>query len=370
MRISAAAGVLLAAPLLALRRAAEAPYVAAGATAVERGIVFQSARSLDRAGRVNVVALCTHGTITDGEPEVVEVHAVGDGAIDEAIAVSAGAEALIEQNPIARAIARHAERRGIARASVRRVVAVSGRGLTGLTASGESIVIGNRQLLLDEGISTAVGDHDAERAEQRGFSVVFVAIDRRLRAIIAMRDEDRPGARAAVQRLMDLGCEVLLVSGDHRATVESLARPLDVDHIKAELTPEERGSEVRRLREGGAIVSTIGQAGSDDTALAAADVPVVLGAAGGADGDRAVALTGDDVRDAAAALWLANAAGREAKRAVAVATLAGVALMVLAMNGLVPPGVIALGAIAIDVFALPAAARLLRRIQLRLPPRG
>lgn len=370
MRISAAAGVLLAAPLLALRRAAEAPFVAAGATAVERGIVFQSAESLDRAGRVNVVALCTHGTITEGEPEVVEVHSVGDGAVEQALAIAAGAEALIDQHPIARAIVRHAEVRAIPRESVRRVVAVAGRGLRGLSASGESIVIGNRQLLLDEGISVAVGDHEAERAEQRGFSVVFVAIDRRLRAIVVMRDEDRPGARAAVQRLMDLGCEVLLVSGDHRATVESLARPLDVDHVKAELTPEERSAEVRRLRDGGAIVAVIGQVGSDDATLAAADVPVVLGAAGGAEGERTVALTGDDVRDAAAALWLASAASREAKRAVGVAGLAGIVLTVLAMNGLAPPAMIALGAIAIDAFALPAAARLLRRIELRLPPRG
>lgn len=370
MRISAAAGVLLAAPLMALRRAAEAPFVAAGATAVERGIVFQSGESLDRAGRVNVVALCTHGTITEGAPEVVEVHSVGDGAMEQALAVAAGAEALIDQHPIARAIARHAEVRGIARESARRVVAVAGRGLRGLSASGESIVIGNRQLLLDEGISVAVGDHEAERAEQRGFSVVFVAIERRLRAIIAMRDEDRPGARAAVQRLIDLGCEVLLVSGDHRATVESLARPLDVDHVKAELTPEERSAEVRRLRDGGAIVAVIGQVGSDDATLAAADVPVVLGAAGGAEGERTVALTGDDIRDAAAALWLASAASREANRAVGVAALAGIVLTVLAMNGLVPPGIIALGAIAIDAFALPAAARLLRRIELRLPARG
>ncbi|AKF07079.1 Lead, cadmium, zinc and mercury transporting ATPase [Sandaracinus amylolyticus] len=371
MRLSAAAGVLVAVPLLSLRRAAEAPFVAAGATAAERGIVFQSARSLDRAGRVRVVALCTHGTITEGEPEVVEVHPIGEGSVDEALGLAAAAEASLEGNPIARAILRHVERRRVAKGAVRRVTQVPGRGITAVGAASEAIVVGSRQLLLDEGISVAVGDVDAERAEKRGLSVVFVGVDRKLRALVMLRDEDRPGARAAVQRLIDLDAEVLLVSGDHRSTVESLARPLDVDHVKAELTPEERGAEVRRLREaGGGTVAVIGRAGPDDVVLAAADVPVVLAAAGSPEGERAIALTGDDVRDAAAALWLANAARREANRAVAVAATAGLALAVLAANGLAAPGVVALGAIAVDVLALPAAARLLRRIELRLPARG
>jgi Cu+-exporting ATPase len=371
MRLAAAAGVLLAIPLLALRRAAESPFVAAGATAAERGIVFQSARALDRAGGVGVVAICAHGTITEGDPEVVEIHdAGGEGAVDDALSLAAAAEATLGEHPIARAIVRHADRRGGARGTVRRATAVPGRGLVAIGSAGESIVVGSRQLLLDEGISVAALDAEAERAESRGLSVVFVGIDHRPRALIALRDQERPGARAAVQRLIDLHAEVLLLSGDHRGTVEALAKTLDVDHVKAELTPEERGAEVRRLREGGSVVATIGRAGYDEHALAAADVPVVLAAAGGPDGERAIALTSDDVRDAAAALWLASAARREATRAVAVAVTAGSALVVVAANGLAAPALIALGALAVDAFALPAASRLLHRIELRLPARG
>ncbi len=366
MRLSSAAAVLIAIPLLALRRASEAPFVAAGATAALRGIVFQSARALDRAGRVNVAVLCTHGTVTEGAPEVVEVHLVGGTRDETALGLAAGAEAGNE-HPIADAVRRHVARVGVAPAAVRRVQSIPGRGLTAVGAAGESVVVGSRQLLLEEGVSVAALDLEAERAEQRGLSVVFVGVDRRVRALLTFRDEDRPGARAAVQRLMDLEIEAILMSGDHRGTVESLARTLDVAHVKAELPPEQRAAEVRRLRDAGSTIAVVGRPGHDDHALGAADVPVALGAAGV---DRAVALTSDDVRDAADALWLASATRREAHRGVALAAGAGALLVALAANGFLPPGAVAILALAVDAVALPASARLLRRIDLRMPARG
>lgn len=371
-KLSAVACVLLAIPLVSLRRAAAAPFVAAGAAAAERGIIFQNARTLSRAGRTDLVALCTHGVITEGDPEVVEVHPVGvDCPLEEVISLAASVEASAERGgAIGAAIVRYAAKRGLSVGPVRRLTEIEGRGISAIAINGESVLIGSRQLLLDEGVSVAMGDGDAKHAEERGLSVVFVAVERRLRAMLMLRDEDRPGARAAVQRLIDLDVEVLFVSGDHRATVEALAKTLDVDHVKAELTPSERAVEIGRLRESGRVVAAVGRGGFDDATLAGADVPVALGAAGGAERDRAIALTSDDVRDASAALWLANAARREALRAVSVAAGGGLVLVAVAATGLAAPGVVALGALALDLLALPAAPRLIRRIELRLPARG
>jgi P-type E1-E2 ATPase len=369
-QLSAVAAVLLAMPIVAVRRASETPYVAAAATAAERGIAFASARTLDRAGRTAVAALCTHGTITEGEPEVVEMHAIGDADATALIGLVTGAEAAAQNHPIARACARFAEARGIAPESVRRATFLPGRGITAVAPNGQELVVGSRALLLAEGVSVAVADADAARAEERGHTVIFVGLDGRVRALISLRDEDRLGARAAVQRLIDLGIEVVLVSGDHRGTVETLARHLDIGHVKAELLPEERGAEVRRLRETGGVVATVGRAVDDEMALAAADVQVVLGAAGAPEAERAVSLTSNDVRDAAAALWLARAARREAWRGTTVAALGGALLVTLAAVGVAAPAVAALLALALDAYALPSAARLLRRIELRLPVRG
>lgn len=368
VRLAAAAAVLLAAPLAGLRRAAESPLVVAAATAGARGMVFQSARALERAGRVARCALGAHGTFTEGQPEVVEVHSVDGGDTTSLLALVGAAEVACEEHPIARSIRAHT--RTFARESVRRATFLPGRGVTAITAAGEALVAGNRQLLLDEGVSVAVADAEAARAEARGRTVVFVGLAGRVRALILLVDPVRPGARSAVQRLIDLDVEIVLLSGDHRGSVEALAKTVGVDHVKAELMPEERGAEVRRLREGGGGVAVIGRAPDDDAALAAADVPVALGAAGGPAGERGIALATDDVRDAADALWIAHAARSAAWRGAVLTTAAGLALVALAATSVIGPPFAALLALALDAYSLPAGARLLRRIALRLPARS
>jgi len=368
-RLGAVAAVLLAAPLLAVRRAADSPYVVAGAAAVERGISFASARALDRAGRTTVVAISSRGTLTEGKPEIAETHAF-DGDLRSVLALAAAVEREVENNVIARAVVQHADELRLERPIVRRVTVVPGRGVRATGPAGEHIVIGTRQLLLEDGVSIAIAEAEAARAEARGHVVIFVAIERKARAVLALRDEERPGARAAVQRLIDLGVEVVLLSGDSRASIDALAKRLDVDHVRAELTPEERAAEVRRLRDAGGVVAAIAHPMHDPDLLGAADVPVVLAAAGAPEGDRAIALSGDDVRDAAGALFIAHAARREAFRAAILAAIGGIALVVLGAAGIASPPLVALLAGAIDAYVLPTGERVLRRIELRLPARG
>lgn len=368
--LAAAAAVLLGAPLLAIRRGAEDPQIAAAAAAGARGIVFQNARALDRAGRVAVAAVGTRGTLTEGQPQVVEVTPVDGGSVEPLIALAAAAETVADPHPIARAILRHAEARRLVPESVRRATFHKGRGVTAIGPGGEAIVLGSRQLLLDEGVSVAVADAEAARSEARGHTVVFMGVGGRVRAVLALEDDMRPGARAAVQRLFDLGMEVVLLSGDHRGTVEAIARTVDVALVKAELLPEERGGEIARLQETGNVVAAIGHPAQDDAALAAADVPVVLGAAGGPAGERAIALATEDIRDASAALWIARAAREGAWRTVLVSLGAGATILALAAAGLALPAITALWALGVDAYALPAGVRLLSRIDRRVPARG
>lgn len=365
--LAAAAAVLLVTPLLAVRRAADASLVAAAAAAADRGIVFQTARVLETAGRVHVAALCSHGTVTEGVPEVADVHPIDGTDTATLIALAAAAQTAAEQSSIALAIRRYAGLHHIVPESVRRAVYLPGRGVTALSPGGEPFVIGNRQLLLDEGVSVAVADAEAARIEHRGHTALFIGLGGRVRALLSLHDPVRAGARAAVQRIFDLHIEAVLLSGDHRGTAEAIARTLDVDHVKAELLPEERGEEVRRQREAGSVVACCGLLAHDEGALAAADVPIVLGAAGGATSDASVAIATDDVRDAATALFIAKAARAEALRSVVAAIAAGATMVAASALGFVPPLVAALVGIAIDAFALPAGARLLRRIELRIP---
>jgi Cu+-exporting ATPase len=368
--LSAAAAVLLAAPLLAVRRASDSPLVAAATAAAARGIVFQSARALDAAGHVSTVAVAPRGTLTAGKPEVVEVHRLGDEDVATLVALAAGAERVAREDPIAHAILRYADTINARPAEVRRPVYHPGRGVTGATEDGQSLVVGSRRLLLDEGISVAAADADAALAQSRGRAPVFISVDRRVRAVISIEDELRVGARPAIQRIFDLNAEAVLLTGEERRTVEEMAASLDVTHVKAELLPEERGQEVRNLRAAGSTVAVIGKAGVDDPALTAANVGVVLSQAGGHGSEYGVALVGDDIGDAVDALWIAQAARKGAHRATRLAAVAFGLIVAAAAAGLVVPGIAALLAVGVDAYGIRAGARLLHRIALRLPPRG
>ncbi len=365
--LSAACAVLIAAPLLSLRRATQWPCVGAAATAGARGIVFQNAAALDLAGHVTMVAMSPHRTLTEGNPEVVEVVSLGDGESDEVLALVASAEQAAGEHPIARAIANFAALKGVASVEVRRAVNVPGRGVTAIAKGGEEVIIGSRRLLLDHGVSVATADADAERAETAGRTAIFVSVAGKMRALLTLQDHLRVGARAAIQRMFDMDLEVVLLTGDQRGPIEELAAGLDIAHVKAELLPEERGHEVTSLREAGARVAVIGYPIEDDAALCAADVGIALGAAGGPAGEKAVALVSEDVRDAAAALWIAHAARDGALRATRLAFLAFAAVVAAAATGLIEPGVAAVLTMLVDGYAVRAGARLLHRIALRLP---
>jgi cation transport ATPase len=367
--LSAASALLLTSPWLALRRAAEWPFTAAATTAAARGVLFQNGAALELAGNVDVVAMTPHRTLTEGSPEVVEVHLLGESqqSVDPLLGLVAAAELVATEDAVGRAIVSYAQQRSIPFAEVRRSVLVNGHGVTALGPTGEEVVVGSRRLLLDHGVSVALAESHAARSEAVGRTAVFVSVAGRVRAVLALHDQMRAGARSAVQRLFDLGVEVALLTGGQRSTVEQLASRLEITHIKAELSSDERGQEVKSLREAGSKVAVIGYPADDNPALSTADVGVALGAAGGPAGDRAIALVGEDVRDASAALWIARAARQGAVNSTRIAVVAFLGLVTAAVSGVLDPAIAALLALAIDAHCIHTGARLLRRIALRLP---
>lgn len=352
---------MLALPVLSLVRGVRLSFVSASALGASRGIVFRDAATLERAGRVGAAALSTDRTVTTGACNLVEVSPLGrEHSANELTALAMGAESAVEDHPIARAITAYGQERGIAPALLRRVAYARGRGVTALVEGGGALVLGNRQALLNAGVSVAVADREAQRAEAMGRTVVFLAVGGRVRALFVLEDPVRPEARAAVQTLIDLDVEVVLLAGDHRTTVESLARPLDITHIKAELTSEERAQEVTRLRDAGVVVAVIGHAPDDELAFATSDVALTLDAAGGVhEGD--IAVGSDDLRDAADALVLAQRARRNVQTVLALTLGGGLALATVAALGVGHPALVLALSLGIDAWALPSPARLLRR---------
>ncbi len=352
-------GALLAIPTLSLVVGVRWPFVSAAALTVSRGVVFRDASVLERAGRVSAAALCTDGTVTSGTATLVEVIPLTRGQDPrELTALAMGAEQVAEPHPLAEAVRRYGEARAIAPTPLRRAAYARGMGVTALVDGGGALVLGNRQSLLSAGVSVAVADREAQRAETEARTVVFLAVGGRARALFVFEDPVRSEARAAVQQLIDLDVEVVLLSGDHRATVEALARPLDITHVKAELSAEERAAEVGRLREAGGEVAVIGRDPSDETSLAAADIAITLDAMGSAvEGD--VTVASGDLRDAAYALGIARKTRRSTQTAVGICVIGGLGLAVTAALGLGHPAATLLAAACVDAWILPSAARLL-----------
>jgi P-type E1-E2 ATPase len=160
-----------------------------------------------------------------------------------------------------------------------------------------------------------------------------------------------------VQHLLDVGIEPVLLSGDTRETCEALGRAVDIDHIRPEVLPADRGDEIRRLADGGAVVAVLGRSPNDDVALSAGDVSVALSSAGGASSEWSVQLCSDDIRDGAFALRLAHDGRRRASVGLAWCIGPSLAATLLMAVGLVPvaaPVVVSLASTALAVGRLRA----------------
>jgi Cu+-exporting ATPase len=304
---------------------------------LRRGIVYKSADAWDRAGRVNVAMFCARGTLLLGEPELAELESPsGKLEPNEVLALAAGAERT-EEHPIAAAIVRAARTRGVRPDGVRNPTFHPGLGVTAVSSTGEELCVGNRALMLEQRISIAAAEQRIAELESLGRTVILVARGSRLVGLCALQDGLRPGARAAVQHLLDAQIEPVLLAGDARETCEAIGRSLDIDHIRPEVLPSERGAEVRRLIEAGMSVAVLGHAGVDDGALGAADVAVALRSAGSTPGDFGVTLASDDVRDGALALALAHRTRTEARVGLAIAVVPALIGAGIIAFGILPP---------------------------------
>lgn len=338
--------------------------------ALRRGITYKSSDAWDRAGRVAVAMFCARGTLLLGEPELAELESPSDKLEPaDVLALAAGAERT-EAHPVANAIVRAARARGIRPDGVRNPIPHSGLGVTAVTSGGEELCVGSRSLMLEQRISIAVAEQRITELEALGRSVVLVAVGARLTGLLALQDGLRPGARAAVQHLLDAQIEPVLMSGDSRETCEAIGRSLDIEHIRPEVLPADRGAEVRRLIDAGTSVAVLGHPGTDEIALSAADVSVALGAAGSTPGDFAISLASDDVRDAALALALARSSRTEAKVGLALALVPALFGAVAIAFGLLPPAYAPLAALLGAVVAVIHVRALDRMHTPHEEPRG
>ena len=248
--------------------------VATGRGASE-GILFRDAEALEKLARVDTIVLDKTGTLTEGKPELVDVLPAEGFAEAELLRIAAGLERGSE-HPIASAIARGAERRGIAIGSPESFEAVSGRGVRG-RVEGRSVVVGTLDLLEESGVRAAEWKDRAQALREQGRTAFFVAVEGRLAGILAIADPLRPTTRMAVEDLRRDGVRLIMLTGDAEATARAVAREAGLDEVFAEKLPDEKKAVIERLQVGGRIVAMAGDGINDAPALARADVGIAMG---------------------------------------------------------------------------------------------
>ncbi|WP_299820958.1 heavy metal translocating P-type ATPase [uncultured Jannaschia sp.] len=240
----------------------------------QHGILFKNAGALEDATKLDVIVFDKTGTLTMGQPRVVEVVAAeggtGDDALRAAAAVDRGSD-----HPLALAIVERAADLDVPQMAG--FLNLEGRGARAEIA-GETVLVGNRRLMDEEGIDVGALTAEAERLKGEGRTVVHVAQAGRMLGLIAIADAPRPSAMAAVAKLRERGVEVAMLTGDNEGTARRIAGELGIDTVLADVLPGQKAEKVKELQAQGKKVGMVGDGVNDAPALTQADVGFAIGA--------------------------------------------------------------------------------------------
>jgi Cu2+-exporting ATPase len=241
----------------------------------QRGVLFKNATALETAARIDTIVMDKTGTLTKGEPEVTDVVVEGMAG-DELLALTAAVERESE-HPLAKAVVREAEARGVPVLAAERFRSVPGHGASA-DVTGRRVLVGNAKLMADEGVD--LGNLGVRRDELAGSgrTAVLVAVDGRAAGVIALADAARETSVAAVAALHEAGVQVVMLSGDNQATVRRIADQLGIDTVIAEVLPGDKAVKITELQQSGKRVAMVGDGVNDAPALAQADLGIAIGA--------------------------------------------------------------------------------------------
>lgn len=240
-----------------------------------RGILFKNATALETSARIQTVVMDKTGTLTKGEPAVVEIH-VDSIEESEMLRLVAAVERSSE-HPLAKAIVRRADEQGLPEAGVSEFENIPGHGASA-TVDGRRVFVGNARMMDREGVEMGVLGAKREELARVGQTVVQVAVDGRAAGLIAIADEVRPTSRAAVAALHEAGVSVVMLSGDNYETARRIGAQLGIDQVLAEVLPGDKAAKIAELQADGTKVAMVGDGINDAPALAQADLGLAIGA--------------------------------------------------------------------------------------------
>jgi Cu+-exporting ATPase len=364
--IAAAVAVVVVACPCALGLATPAAILVASGRGAELGILVKEAHALETAGQLTTVVLDKTGTITVGRPQVTDVVPQSGVSEQKLLALAAAAEGL-SSHPLAEPIVNLARSKQIEMPSASGLQVVPGAGVAA-TVNLLPVLVGNERLLDKHHVDYSAVSETIRQLREAGKTPLLVAEAGKLLGLIAVADVVAPTSREAVAQLRKLGLKVIMLSGDARATAQTVAREVGIDQLEAEVLPERKGEVIAELQRSGQVVAMVGDGINDAPALAIADLGIAIGTGADIAIETAdVVIAGNDLRKVALTVSLARATLRTIRQNLGWAFGYNLALLPLAAGLFVPfggpqlPPVAAAAAMSLSSVSVVLNSLLLRR---------
>jgi Cu+-exporting ATPase len=358
----AAVAVLVIACPCALGLATPTALMVGTGMGAENGILIRSGEAIQTLKEIDTIVLDKTGTITRGEPGVTDVVA-GEGVDPATVLREAASVETASEHPLGQAIAEHARAGGVALAEARDFEAVTGRGVRAVVAD-RPVLVGSPRFMRETGVSTEAMDDKLHRLEEEAKTAMFVAADGRLLGIVAVADRLKDDSKDAIAALHALGLETAMLTGDNERTARAIAGEVGVDRVLAEVLPDAKVAEVRRLQDEGLRVAMVGDGINDAPALKQADVGIAIGTGTDIAIEAAdVTLVQGSLTAVVRAIRLSNATFRKIRQNLFWAYFYNVIAIPVAVAGLLHP-VLAEAAMAFSSVTVVGNANRLRKVDI------
>jgi len=243
--------------------------------AAEYGVLIRKGDALQKAGQLTTVVLDKTGTITEGKPVVTALEPSEGSSEEELLKIAASVE-INSEHPLAEAVVESSKEKNIELSTIESFEAISGHGVKAIYQQ-KTVLLGNRKLMQDNDVNIGELGGRSEELSKLGQTVIFVSLDGQPLGLIGISDPIKTDSKEAIQRLQEIGIKVVMLTGDNRATAQTVASLVGVDDFIAEVLPQDKADEITKLQEKGEKVAMVGDGINDAPALAGADVGFAIG---------------------------------------------------------------------------------------------
>lgn len=279
----------------------------------EYGILIKGGEALETTHKINTIVFDKTGTITEGKPEVTDVITVKQIEKSHLLQIAASAEKGSE-HPLADAIVRAAEKENLEISKVTRFEAIPGHGIE-VEIDGITVLMGNRKLMDERNISLEELEVQSDKLASEGKTPMYIAMNQKMAGIIAVADVVKESSAKAIKVLQSMGLEVAMITGDNRKTAEAIAKQVGIERVLAEVLPQDKSNEVKKLQVQGKKVAMVGDGINDAPALAQAEIGIAIGSGTDVAMESAdIVLMRSDLMDVPTAIQLSKSTIRNIKQ--------------------------------------------------------